>query len=168
MKNIPITIDRFISRLGKAVAWLSLVMTLATFCIVILRYGFEISATPIREAVVYFHGTLILLGVSFTLQADQHVRVDLFYSRFTLQKQAVVNLVGSLFFLIPVCVMILIYTIPYVHASWRIFESSAEVGGLPGVFLLKTLLPISAGLLLMHALNNLYRYVTVARQSKDA
>lgn len=143
-------------------------MTIATFTIVILRYGFEVSATPIRDAVVYFHGILILLGISFTLQADQHVRVDLLYSRMSDQRKRVVNLIGCLAFLIPLCIVILVVSIPYVSASWRILERSAEVDGLPGIFLFKTLLPVSAGLLLIQALNEVLKFFVDRIRPKDA
>ena len=151
--------DRFISTIGRVVCWLSLAMTLTTFLIVIFRYGFQISTTPARDAVMFFHATLILLGVSYTLQANEHVRVDLLYSRMSEKHKDIVNFIGHLVFLIPLCVVILIYTIPYVAASWSIFEQSAEVDGLPGIFLLKTLLPVSAGLLILQALNEISKYL---------
>ena len=143
-------------------------MTIATFMIVILRYGFEVSATPIRDAVVYFHGILILLGISFTLQADQHVRVDLLYSRMSDERKRVVNLIGCLAFLIPLCIVILLVSIPYVSASWRILERSAEVDGLPGIFLFKTLLPVSAGLLLIQAMNEVLKFFVDLIRPKNA
>ena len=134
------------------VGWLTLAMTLGTFLIVLIRYGFEISATPVREAVMYFHAIVILLGISYTLQVDEHVRVDLFYSRMSEQQKAVVNFCGHLLCLIPLCIVVIVATMPYVSGSWQTFESSAEVDGLPGIFLLKSLLPISASLLLIQAL----------------
>ena len=159
MLSFSRSFDRWISTLGRTISWLTLAMTLATFCIVILRYGVQVSATPLRDAVVYFHGTLILLGISFTFQADEHVRVDLLYSRMPATRKQMVNLIGHIAFLIPLCLVILVSTLPYVGASWRIFESSAEVDGLPGIFLLKTLLPVSAGLLLLQALNEILKYL---------
>jgi len=168
MKTLSQAFDRFIGTLGRMICWLSLVMTLATFLIVILRYGFQISATPVRDAVIYCHAVLILLGISYTLLRDEHVRVDLIYSRMTPFKKEAVNLVGALVFLLPLCIVILIYTVPYAAASWRIFESSAEVDGLPGIFLLKTLLPVSAGLLLLQSLNEALKTLVKWSQRKRA
>ena len=143
-------------------------MTIATFTIVILRYGFEVSATPVRDAVVYFHGILILLGISFTLQADQHVRVDLLYSRMSDDHKRLVNFIGCVAFLMPLCIVVLVVTVPYVSASWRILERSAEVDGLPGIFLFKTLLPIAAGLLLLQALNEVLKFFVDRIRANDA
>ena len=168
MRTLSQKFDQLVTRLGRTICWLTLAMTIATFMIVILRYGFEVSATPIRDAVVYFHGILILLGISFTLQADQHVRVDLLYSRMSDQRKRVVNLIGCLAFLIPLCIVILVVSIPYVSASWRILERSAEVDGLPGIFLFKTLLPVSAGLLLIQALNEVLKFFVDRIRPKDA
>ena len=168
MRSLSQKFDQFVTRLGRTICWLTLAMTIATFMIVILRYGFEVSATPIRDAVVYFHGILILLGISFTLQADQHVRVDLLYSRMSDERKRVVNFIGCLAFLMPLCIIILVVTIPYVSASWRILERSAEVDGLPGIFLFKTLLPVSAGLLLIQAMNEVLKFLVDRIRPKDA
>lgn len=168
MRSLSQKFDQFVTRLGRTICWLTLAMTIATFMIVILRYGFEVSATPIRDAVVYFHGILILLGISFTLQADQHVRVDLLYSRMSDERKRVVNLIGCLAFLIPLCIVILLVSIPYVSASWRILERSAEVDGLPGIFLFKTLLPVSAGLLLIQAMNEVLKFFVDLIRPKNA
>ena len=168
MRSLSQKFDQFVTRLGRTICWLTLAMTIATFMIVILRYGFEVSATPIRDAVVYFHGILILLGISFTLQADQHVRVDLLYSRMSDERKRVVNLIGCLAFLIPLCIVILLVSIPYVSASWRILERSAEVDGLPGIFLFKTLLPVSAGLLLIQAMNEVLKFFVDRIRPKNA
>ena len=168
MRSLSQRFDQFVTRLGRTICWLTLAMTIATFMIVILRYGFEVSATPVRDAVVYFHGILILIGISFTLQADQHVRVDLFYSHMSDERKRMVNFIGCLVCLIPLCIVILVSTVPYVSASWRIFERSAEVDGLPGLFLFKTLLPVSAGLLLLQALNEVFKFVADRFRVKNA
>lgn len=168
MRFLSQKFDQLINSLGRTICWLTFAMTVATFSIVVLRYGFEVSATPIRDAVVYFHGIVILLGISFTLQADQHVRVDLLYSRMSEELKSIVNFIGCLVFLMPLCVVILVFTIPYVGASWSILERSAEVDGLPGIFLFKTLLPVSAGLLFLQALNEVLKFLADRIQSIDA
>lgn len=150
-----------IKTIGRAVAWLSLMMTVCTVVVVVLRYGFDIGAIPLQEAVVYMHGLLIMLGLSYTLQQDSHVRVDLLYSRFHDGSRDTVNLVGHLVFMIPLCVLMTLSSLDYVGASWRIMERSAEVGGLPGIFLLKTCIPIAAILLLLQAL---LEVVTITRK----
>ena len=145
-------IRRVIGSIGRGVAWLSLAMTICTMVVVVLRYGFDTGAIPLQESVVYMHGLFFMLGLSYTLQQDGHVRVDLLYGRFGNSTRDTINLVGHLLFMIPVCLLLALSSIDYVAASWRIYERSSEVGGLPGIFLLKTCIPVAAILLLIQAL----------------
>lgn len=150
-------------RLGRWVSWLAFVMALFTCSIVVLRYGFRIGSIPLQESVTYMHACLILVGLSYTMKHDAHVRVDLIYSRLLLRHRQVINLLGHCLFLIPICITIIVITTPYTANSWRVLERSAEVSGLPGVFLLKTLMPISAGLLLIQALADVARLIRALR-----
>ena len=134
--------------LAWLVRWLALGMVLTTLTIVVMRYVFEIGAIPLQELVIYMHGILFLLGIPYGLRQGTHVRVDLFYSRLEPRTQQIINLAGHLLFLLPVALFILIYSTPYALAAWRILEGSPEVGGLPAVFLLKTLIPLAAALLI--------------------
>ncbi|SVC15426.1 uncharacterized protein METZ01_LOCUS268280, partial [marine metagenome] len=76
---------------GQAAAWLTLVMVLATFIIVILRYAFDIGAIWLQESVIWMHGMVFMLGAAYTLQREEHVRVDVFYCKMSQKHQAVVN-----------------------------------------------------------------------------
>ena len=144
-------LKQVIKTIGRGVAWVSLVMTFCTVVVVVLRYGFDVGAIPLQEAVVYMHGLLIMLGLSYTLQQDAHVRVDLLYSRFRVESRDTVNLVGHLIFMTPLCLLMALSSLDYVGTSWRILERSSEVGGLPGIFLLKTSIPVAAVLLLLQS-----------------
>jgi TRAP-type mannitol/chloroaromatic compound transport system permease small subunit len=127
-------------------------MVLLTLLLVVLRYVFSEGAIALQEAVVYLHGTLFLLGIPYALQQDDHVRVDVLSSRLGARGRAIVDAVGHLLLLIPLCLTILYLSLPYVAASWRVLEGSSEVGGLPLVFLLKSLLPLMALLTLLQGL----------------
>jgi len=116
---------------------------------VILRYAFDQGAIMLQESVIYLHGVVFMLGIPYALKESAHVRVDVLYSRWTRPRQTLVDLGGHLLLLIPVCVFILVYSWDYVAASWRIREGSPEVGGIPAVFLLKSLLPLMAATLLL-------------------
>ena len=142
----------FVRWLGTLSAWLTAVMVLLTVLIVLLRYAFGTGAIALQESVVYAHAIVIALGLAYTLQTDSHVRVDLFYARWSPRVQALVDLVGHCIFLLPVCIAMVYLSIDYVAASWRILEGSPEVGGLPAIYLLKTLIPVSAVLLLLQGL----------------
>ena len=145
----------FIARCGKLVAWLTLVMVLLTFTLVMLRYGFSLGWIWLQESVTYLHVTVFTVVAAWTLQQNGHVRVDIFYAKMSDQKRALVDLLGTLIFLMPFCFFILIIAWPYVANSWMLLESSREAGGLPLVFLLKSLILIMPALLLGQAFLNI-------------
>ncbi len=122
-------------------------MALITFAVVLFRYGFNLGAIAVQESVLYLHAITFMLGIPYALKTDQHVRVDVIYSRLTASGRARVNLLGHCLFLLPVAGTIFWLSLPYVGAAWRILEGSPEVGGLPAVFLLKTLIPVTSALL---------------------
>lgn len=139
---------------GRGAAWLTVVMVLLTFAIVILRYGFSLGWIWLQESLTYLHVTVFMVVTAWTLQQDGHVRVDIFYSKMTRRKRALIDLAGTLFFLVPFCIFILVTAWPYVSVSWKLLEASREAGGLPLVFLLKSLILIMPALLLGQALVN--------------
>jgi len=138
------SIDRFTTSLGKIISWFTLIMVLLTFLIVVLRYGFNIGWIAMQESVLYLHGTVFMLGAAYTLKTDGHVRVDIFYQNFSTKGKALVNLFGTLFLLLPVCIFIFYISVDYVATAWRIMEKSSEAGGLPFVYLSKSLLLLMA------------------------
>ncbi len=144
----------FIALTGKTVAWLTVVMVLLTFTIVMLRYGFNLGWIWLQESLTYLHVMVFTVAAAWTLQQDGHVRVDVFYAKMTDRQRAWVDLTGSLLFLIPFCIFVLIIAWPYVANSWKLLESSREAGGLPLVFLLKSLILVMPALLLGQAFIN--------------
>jgi len=137
---------------GVLVAWLSLAMVLVTFVVVVLRYAFDTGSIALQESVTYMYAILFMLGVAYTLQQDGHVRVDILYQGFSRPGQAWVNLLGTLFLLVPVSVFLLVSSWGYVADAWAVHEGSREAGGLQGVWLLKTLLLIMPVLMLLQGL----------------
>ena len=136
-------IDAFTERSGQLLAWLALGMALMTTRVVVLRYGFNIGSIAAQESVTYMHGSLFLLGAAYALKSGAHVRVDIFYRGFSARTKAWVNSVGGIVFLLPLCVFILMSSWDYAGESWSMFETSAEPGGIPAVFLLKSLVPLT-------------------------
>jgi len=137
---------------GRSVSWLSLLMVLITFIVVILRYVFDIGSIALQESIIYCHAAMFLVGAAWTMRQEAHVRVDIFYTKFSEEAKAWVNLAGSVFLLIPVMVFIAWISWSYVADSWAVVEGSREAGGLAGVFLLKTLILIFAALLILQGL----------------
>lgn len=133
-------LDAFTETTGRWLAWLALGMATVTAFVVLLRYGFNIGSIAAQEAVTYMHGALFMLGAAYTLKHGGHVRVDIFYRRFRPRTQAWINSLGAIVFLLPVCLFILGVSWNYVTESWAIREVSPEPGGIPAVFMLKTLM----------------------------
>ena len=158
-------IDQGINQLGRAAAWLNLAMVAATCIVVALRYAFGAGAIALQEAVIYMHVVALSAGLAYTLQRDEHVRVDLLYARMGERGKSWVNLCGHLFLLVPTCICIVSVSLPYAVRSWSILEGSPEVGGVPAVFLLKSLLPASALLLALQGLALAWREGRALRTS---
>ncbi|MFT7403413.1 TRAP transporter small permease subunit [Zhongshania sp.] len=144
MKQCVCLIDGVTERLGRLLAWLIPLMMLGTATVVIMRYGFGQGMTALQESVTYFHGTVFMLGAAYTLKHGGHVRVDIFYHRFSVRTKAWVDSIGSIVFLLPLCGLILITSWDFAYNAWAIRETSVEPGGLPLVYLLKSLLPLMA------------------------
>ena len=147
-------IDAFNEWVGRLASWSVMATVLVTFIVVVFRYGFEdLYSIALQESAMYFHAMIFMLGASYTLKHDDHVRVDIFYQKFPKRGKALVNTMGTLFLLIPVCVFILWVSADYVLASWANFEGSREAGGLPLVFILKSFIPLLALLLLSQSIS---------------
>lgn len=150
-------IDRLNSTIGRAAAWLCLAVVTIQFTVVVLRYLFGIGSIWLQESIVYSHAALFLLAAAWTLRNDGHVRVDIFYSSASRRVKATVDLLGACLLLLPFAGAILYFSLPYVARSWSILEGSRETSGLPFVFLLKTLIPVFAIMLILQALSQAIR-----------
>lgn len=135
-------IDAFNTITGHAVAWLTLMMVLATVAVVVLRYLFDTGQVWLQESVTWMHGAVFMLGAAYTLGRDEHVRVDIFYRDLGPRGRGWVDCLGVLLFLAPTAVFLFLASWDYVAASWSIREVSRDAGGLPYPFvpLLKSVL----------------------------
>jgi TRAP-type mannitol/chloroaromatic compound transport system permease small subunit len=145
-------IDRLNNRIGVTVAWFALAMVLIQFLVVVMRYVFGVGSLFLQESIVYLHGTMFMLGSAYTLLHNGHVRVDVFYREADPRWKAKVDFAGHVFFLIPVCVLIFVYSWPYVLNSWASLEGSRETSGIPAVFLLKTVVLLFCVLMILQGL----------------
>ena len=160
--------EAFIDWSGRTVSWLSLLLVLVTFIVVVLRYVFDSGSIALQETTTYFHATIFLVGMAYTLQHNAHVRVDIFYSRFSKQGQAWVDLCGALFLLLPFMLFISWISWEYIVDSWSVMEGSREAGGLPGVFLLKSLILVMTSLLSLQALTQVARNIETILNQKGS
>ncbi len=140
-------IDAVIDAIGRAVSWFSAAIVVLMVTIVVLRYGFDLGSVAVQEAVLYLHGAVFLLGAAWALKMNAHVRVDIFHQRWSPRAQAIAELIGTLLFLLPFCGLLVWLAWDYAASSWSIREASREPGGLPYVYVQKSLIP-AAGVLL--------------------
>lgn len=126
-------------------------LVISMFTIVILRYFFNTGWVWLQELCLYLHAYTFLMGCAYTLRKDKHVRVDVFYN--SLNKKYV-NLFGALFFGVPFFLLILYTSFSFTKQSWIWLEKSADSGGLPLVFILKTFIPIFASIMVFEILHS--------------
>ncbi len=159
-------IDGFANRTGRIVAWAALLMVLIQFTVVMMRYVFGLSSVWMQESIIYLHGILFMLAAGYTLYCDGHVRVDIFYREASARYKATIDLLGILLFLWPVAILVIYVSWPYVASSWSVLEGSRETSGIPAVFLLKTIIPVFAVLIMLQGLSTAIRSIaTLAGQA---
>lgn len=150
MHSVSEKLRRFSELSGRVIAWLTLPMVFGTFVVVVLRYVFDLGWIWMQESVIWVHAAVFMLAAAYTLNRDEHVRVDVLYRGMRPQRKALVNLAGTVLFLLPMAVFLVVTSFDYVVVSWQIGESSREAGGLPYPFvpLLKTVIPAMALMLI--------------------
>jgi TRAP-type mannitol/chloroaromatic compound transport system permease small subunit len=154
LKRIADAIDATNDWVGRGLSWLTLGMVLVTFGVVVLRYVFGLGWTVLQESIVYMHATVFMACAGFALVHNGHVRCDVFYGSATPRSKAIIDIIGTLVFLIPMCVLIGWVGWPYAADSWAVLEGSPEGRmGIPAVFLLKSLVLVFALLLFLQAIS---------------
>ena len=158
MHKLTQLIDLLNDLVARLLGWLTFVMVITTSVLVALRYLFNAgNLVFLQELIIYLHASIFMLGAAWVLKQDGHVRVDVFYRRASARRNAWVNALGTLLFLLPFAVFILLSSQSFVVRSWSLMESSPEPGGIPAVFLLKTLIPLMAILLILQGVAELIR-----------
>lgn len=145
-------IDALNEAAGRLAGVLAAALVALVFGLVLARYAFSAGSVAAQEAMLWLHAAIFLLGLGYTLKHDGHVRVDVFAQRWSPRARARTTLAATLVLLLPFCVFMLAMSWDYVAASWAAREGSRDPGGLPGWYLLKSLLPASAALLFLQGL----------------
>lgn len=148
--------------IGKTISWLTLFMVGMTFTIVVFRYVFDAGWIWLQESVSYMHASVFMLGMSYTLKHNKHVRVDIIYQRCSNKTQAWIDCLGTVLLLIPVGIFIIWSSWEYVMEAWRIQESSRNSNGLPAVYVLKTNIIIMASLLILQGIVGFLQNLIIA------
>lgn len=160
-------IDRVSARVGRATGWLVLVMVLVGALGAVLRYagrplGLHLALNAFSEAQWYLFSAVFLLGAAWALAEDAHVRVDVLYGRLTPRHRALIDLAGTVLFLLPFCALMLWATWPAVTASWAVREVSPDPGGLPR-WPIKALVPVAFVLLFVQGLSQAIKATAALR-----
>lgn len=150
--HIENRIDKISHYIGKTVAWFTTILVLVVVYDVFTRYFLLESSVALQEMTWHIFSIIFLLGASYTLKEDAHVRVDIFYQKFSDKSKAVINSIGVILFVIPFCVVLIITSTNWTINSYMINEVSPDQGGLPFRFLIKAVLPLSFVLVLLQSL----------------
>ena len=157
--------DRISNITGKAFAWLTLAMVLLTAVIVVMRYAFDAGLIWMQESVTWMHAAVFMVGAAYTLLHEEHVRVDIFYRKMSDRGRAVVDLVGVVIFLLPLCGLLALMAYDFAAVSWSINETSREPGGLPYpmIPLLKSLVIVMPVAVAMQGVSMMLRALATIR-----
>lgn len=161
LHRIILMLDGLAEILGRIAAVFAPLMLLVTCYVVITRYVFNSGSVAIQDLVTYFNALIFILGAGYTLKHNAHVRVDIFYGHASARTQAFTNLMGTLLLLFPVAFFILYICWHYVMSSWAIHEASPDTGGLPYVYLLKSLILVLGAVLLTQGVAEIFRSVLI-------
>jgi len=167
LNKLADAIDSLNEWIGRLTAWLVLALVLLVCYDVTMRYLFQAGSVALQELEWHIFALIFLLGAAYTLKHDEHVRVDIFYqaSWMTPRRQAMVNLFGCLFLLLPFCVLMIISALPFVEQSFGWAESSPDPGGLPYRWLLKAMIPAGFVLLVLQGIALVIRSLQVIVKS---
>lgn len=160
-------IDRFVSVIGQLAYWIVLVMIGVGVWNVLGRYignaiGQNLSSNALIETQWYLFDLVFLLGAAYTLQKNEHVRVDVFYAQLNRKKKAIADLFGTLFFLIPFSVLVIYFSWSAVVRSWTVRETSPDPGGLIR-YPIKTMILVSFGLLILQGISDAIKNWAIIR-----
>lgn len=154
LKRIANAIDAASDWTGRCLAWLVLAMVLLEFVVVMLRYVFGVGSTIAQEAIIYMHATVFMACAGYALAQNGHVRCDIFYASASRRARAIIDIIGTFVFLLPMCVLVAWVGWPYASASWAVLEGSPEGRmGIPAVFLLKSLVVVFGAVLAIQAVS---------------
>jgi len=151
LRKLASRIDAAQDRFGRGVSWLMLLMVLVVFVDVIMRYVFSKSSVFTQELEWHLFGTVYMLAAGYTMLYDEHVRVDILYSRWSVRRKAWADFILYLIFFYPSAFMVMITAWPFVRDSFRVSEGSPDPGGIPYRFLLKSVIIVGFGLLSVQA-----------------
>jgi TRAP-type mannitol/chloroaromatic compound transport system permease small subunit len=152
---------------GEVLSWLALACVLVCFTVVVQRYVFHTSILWMQDLYVWMAGAMFTGVAGFALMRDDHVRVDIFYRPASPKRKAIADLVGVVLFLLPFVYVVWTYGFTAVSRSWSFYEGSSNIGGMPGLFVLKTFILVFAVLIGLQGLAMAARAILVLRDAEE-
>lgn len=156
LKRLSVFFSSINEWVGRIVSWFTLALVLCTVWDVLLRYFFKAGSIKIQELEWHFFSIIFLLAAGYTFKHNEQVRVDIFYARMKTKTKALINAVGAILFLIPFCLIVIHASLPFVLFSYQILETSADPGGLPYRFLIKSAIPLGFLFLFLQGLASFF------------
>jgi TRAP-type mannitol/chloroaromatic compound transport system permease small subunit len=138
--------------IGRGAAWLILATVLVCAGVALSRYLLGFGRIWLQELYVVCFAVSFMLIAAYAYQTDAHIRIEVLHQRWSPRVRAWVEIAGCVLFLIPWLALVFWSSLPFVRLSWLVREPSAQPGGLPGLYLVKTVIPVFAGLMLLQAL----------------
>lgn len=164
--KISKALDKFILGFGETVSWLNVILICVIILQVILRYVFGRGLVVLEELQWHLYGVGIIIGLSYCLTNDSHIRLDLLHERLSRRSREKVEIFGILFLLMPLIIVIFLHSIDFLGESWRVSERSDSPVGLPARYIIKSVIPIGFILFFMAAMSRLIRAFSVLRQRR--
>ncbi len=157
-------LDAFVRGIGHVVMWCNFVLIFVIILQVVLRYGFGKGLVILEEVQWHLYALGIMIGASYAMMMDSHIRVDIIHARLSKKWKLRWDLFGIIFLLLPFAFMVFHQSLDFVHEAWRVNEHSDAPMGLPWRWLIKSVIPISFGLLIIATLSRLVRIVVQLRR----
>ncbi len=147
--------------IGRTFSWLALGIVVVCFTVVVQRYVFSVSHLWMQDLYIWLNGAMFTAVAGYALLRNDHVRVDIFYRPARVRTRALADLVGVLLFLLPFTWVVYQYSMPFVVRAWSYYEASANVGGMPGLFILKSFIIAFAALIALQGVAMIIRSILV-------
>ncbi len=153
--------------IGNVFAWLAVGIVVVCFTVVVQRYVFSITHLWMQDLYVWLNGAMFTAVAGYALLRNDHVRVDIFYRPASLRWKAIADMIGVVIFLLPFMWVVFVYGLPFVQRSWRLYEGSANIGGMPGLFILKTFILVFAVVVALQGIAMFLRSILVLADRQE-
>ncbi len=164
--KIEAIIDTVVNVVGRIISIVLLLMIFNVFYDVIMRYFFRNSSVGMQEMEWHLFSIIILFGISVALKDEGHVRVDFLFEKFTVRKKAMINILGTIFFLLPLALLVASGSVGFVMDAHSIGEISEDPGGLTHRWIIKSMIPFSFVFLIISAVGYVVKNINIYRGAK--